>query len=142
MPYESVIAPCTLQSYLQTQYHVYAEPPFTLEVGKVSAALHAAHRRQKTTTSAYLTASNPFSEALNPSDNKIRQHSLAQTLTQRSLVFLPGLGRHPDNPGFGEESFLVFGLTLVAAKVLGERFDQNAIIWSDADAVPQLILLR
>ena len=41
-----------------------------------------------------------------------------------------------------EESFLVYGLTLEAAKALGTRLEQNAFIWSGEDAVPQLILLR
>jgi len=34
------------------------------------------------------------------------------------------------------------GLSLEASKSLGARFEQNAIVWSGADAVPQLILLR
>ncbi len=52
------------------------------------------------------------------------------------------IGQHPSNSWAGEESFLVFGVSLEAAKALGRRFEQNAIVWSAADAVPQLILLR
>jgi hypothetical protein len=33
-------------------------------------------------------------------------------------------------------------LKLEAAKTLGRALRQNAIVWSDADAVPRLILLR
>jgi hypothetical protein len=32
-------------------------------------------------------------------------------------------------------------LALEAAKTSGTRMEQNAIVWSGADAVPQLILL-
>ena len=53
-----------------------------------------------------------------------------------------GLGQHPTNGWSGEVSYLILGLTLEAAKVLGARHEQNAIVWSDADALPQLILLR
>ena len=42
----------------------------------------------------------------------------------------------------GEASYLIFGLTLEAAKMLGMRLEQNAIVWAGVDAVPQLILLR
>jgi hypothetical protein len=52
------------------------------------------------------------------------------------------IGQHPSNAWAGEESFLCFGISLEAAKALGRRFEQNAIVWSAADAIPQLILLR
>ena len=34
------------------------------------------------------------------------------------------------------------GLNLDTARNFGTRFDQNAVVWNAADAVPQLILLR
>jgi hypothetical protein len=33
-------------------------------------------------------------------------------------------------------------MSLEAAKKLANQFAQNAIVWCDADAIPQLILLR
>jgi hypothetical protein len=52
------------------------------------------------------------------------------------------MGQHPSNKWPGEEIFLVLGLYFEAAKALGERFGQNAIVWCGIDAVPQLIVLR
>jgi hypothetical protein len=49
---------------------------------------------------------------------------------------------HRSNHLSGEASYLIFGLTLEAAKALRTRLEQNAIVWTGADAVPQLILLR
>ena len=49
------------------------------------------------------------------------------------------------NLQYGEsqmESFLVLGMTLNAAKDLGKKFKQNAIVWSDQSTISQLILLR
>jgi hypothetical protein len=60
----------------------------------------------------------------------------------RSLAFLPGIRQHPENGWPDEESFLVFGLTLQAARTLGAHWLQNALIWTGSDALPQLILLR
>jgi hypothetical protein len=59
------------------------------------------------------------------------QHSLA-----KSKIFL-----------MEQELFMVcktlFGLCVgEQAQALGAEFGQNAIVWADADAVPQLILLR
>lgn len=138
----SVIDPPTLQAYLETDYRVHGEPGFTLRVGRASAELLAAHKRRRTDCSAFLTACNPFSQPLDAAANAARQASLAKELSSRSLAFLPGVGQHPSNGWPGEDSFLVFGLTLEAAKALGTRLEQNGLVWSGADAVPQLILLR
>jgi hypothetical protein len=138
----SAIDPPTLQAYLETDYRVHGEPGFTLRVGRASAELLAAHKRRRTDCSAFLTACNPFSQPLDAAANAARQAALAKELSSRSLAFLPGVGQHPSNGWPGEDSFLVFGLTLEAAKALGTRLEQNGIVWSGADAVPQLILLR
>ena len=138
----SAIDPRTVQAYLETEYRVHGKPGFTLRVGQASADLLSAHKRQKADCSAFLTACNPFSEPFDVAANAERQAALAKELSRRSLMFLPGIGQPPSNEWPGEESFLVFGLTLEAAKVLGSKFEQNGFIWTGADAVPQLILLR
>ncbi len=121
---------------------MHGPPGFTLRVGSASADLLRAHARHGADCSAFLTACNPFSRSLDAQTNAARQAALAQTLTGRGLAFLPGVGRHPSNGWPGEDSFLVFGLALEEAKGLGARLEQNAIVWSGADAVPRLILLR
>ena len=138
----STIDSVTVQSYRETEYRVFAEPVFTLRVGQASAELLAAHKFHRTDCSAFLTACNPYSQAFDAASNAQRQLGLVKELKQRSLAFAPGIGQHPGNGWPGEDSFLVYGLTLAAAKALGTRLEQNAFIWSGADAVPQLILLR
>lgn len=138
----SLIDSTIVQAYRETEYRVFAEPAFILKVGQASAELLAAHKRHKTQCSAFLTACNPFSQPFDAASNAERQAALAKELRQRSLVFESGIGQHPGNGWPGEESFLVYGLTLESAKVVGTRLEQNAFVWSGADAVPQLILLR
>lgn len=132
----------TIQAYLETEYHVYGNPHVTLRVGQPSAQLLSAHRHQKTDCSAFLTACNPFSKPFSEASNAARQIALTNELSSRGLVFLPGIGQHPSNQWPGEDSFLIFGLNLDAAKMLGTRFEQNGFIWTGADAIPQLILLK
>ena len=67
---------------------------------------------------------------------------LKNVLRARSLRWLEGLGQHPSNQWPGEPSVLILGLSLAAAKVLAEDFEQNAFVWSGAGAMPQLVLLR
>jgi hypothetical protein len=57
-------------------------------------------------------------------------------------VILDGFGQDPAGQWDGEDSFLVLGISLEAAKKLGSQFEQNAIVWADSNAVPKLFLLR
>lgn len=134
--------PRTVQDYMETEYRVHGEPGFILRVGQASADLLSAHNRQKADCSAFLTVCNSFSEPFDGAANAARQAALAIALSRRSPIFLPGIGQHLSNEWPGEYSFLVFALTLEAAKVLGSKFERNGFVWNRADAVPQLILLR
>lgn len=100
------------------------------------------HEAAHAESSAFSTACNPFSDACDDATNAQRQDALAQELTQLSLRFFDGIGQHPSNAWPGEPSFLVLGISLESARGLGERYEQNAIVWAGADAVPQLVLLR
>ena len=121
---------------------MHGDAAFVLQIGKVSPDLLSLYERHSVDCAAFLTGCNPFSQEVSEPENRERQQSLATELTRRSLSFLKGIGQHPSNNWPGEESLLVLGLNLEAAKTLGERFEQNAIVWCGADGVPQLIVLR
>ena len=142
MLFESTLDAATVQAYRDTEYQAHGDAPFTLRVGQASAALSAAHQRHRVDCSAYLTACNPAGLHLDDAANAQRHAALGRELGQRSRASLPGVGSHPSHERPGEASYLTFGLSLEAAKTLGTRLDQNAIVWIGADAVPQLILLR
>jgi hypothetical protein len=135
----SDIDPDTIQAYLDTEFRVFGDSPFVIHVGQASEELASAHKSHRVECSAFITAWNPFSQVLSVENNQERQEALAKELARRSLSYVKGMGQHKSNQWTGEESFLVFGLTLEAAKTLGSKLEQNAIVWSGKDAVPQLI---
>ena len=137
-----IIDPATRQSYLETHYHVLGQTPFTLEVGIANVSLEKQYKAHRVESCAFITACNPFSQSLEESVNADLHAAFALELRQHSLMFEEGLGQHPSGQWPGEASYLVWGLSLEAAKKLGIKHDQNAIIWCGLDAVPQLILLR
>jgi hypothetical protein len=139
---ESVIQPDLIQAYIETEFHVLAASPFVLGIGRVSSELLLTHQMHRVECSTFLTACNPFSQALTDEANELRQKTLEAELATHSLEFLGGIGQHPSNQWPGEPSFLILGLTLEAAKKLCHRFEQNAFVWSGSDGTPQLILLR
>lgn len=139
---DSKIPRGTIQAYLETHYHVAGDTPTTLQVDQFNPTLASLHKARQVTGSVFVTACNPFSQDLGPEANAAQQATLAHELEQLGLEFVEGVGQHPSNNWPGEASYLVFGTTLDAAKALGEKHGQNAIIWCGADAVPRLILLR
>ena len=139
---DSIIDQRSIQAYLETDYHVLCEVPLTLNIGVANAGLAALHKTHSVESSAYVTACNPYSQALDDSVNDTRQGVLARELQHRSLSYIEGIGQHPRNGWMGEPSFLVLGLSREAAKALGNRHEQNAIVWCGLDAVPELVLLR
>lgn len=138
----SLIPADTLAAYRQTHYHVCAAAPFVLRIGQRCAALRAAHARRAVKSSAFVSACNPGSDRLDETSNAARHRALVRELTQAGHAFLEGVGRHPSNGWPPEPSVLVFGFGREAARALGQRLEQNALLWNGPDAVPQLILLR
>lgn len=139
---DSTIDEQSIQAYLDTDYHVRGATPLTLKVGIPNTGLAALHKTHSVESSAYVTASNPFSQALDDSANDARQVVLAGELHQQGLTYIKGIGQHPTNGWTGEQSFLVLGLSREDARMLGARHEQNAIVWCGPNAVPELVLLR
>lgn len=139
---DSSIDAATIQAYLETEYRIDGDTPAILKVGTVCPELAALHESNHTVCSAFITACNPFSQALDEASNASRQRALLQELRRRGLASVEGIGQHPSNQWPGEPSFLVFGLGMEDATELGASLEQNAIVWSGSDALPQLILLR
>ena len=127
---------------METDYHVLCEVTVTLNIGATNAGLAALHKTHSIKSSAYVSACNPFSQALDDSANNARQAVLARELQQHGLTYIKGIGQHPMNGWTGEQSFLVLGLSREDAKMLGARHEQNAVVWCDQDAKTELVLLR
>jgi hypothetical protein len=139
---KSRIGADVLQAYRATSYGVDAVTPFAVCVGQASTPLHNLMVLHQCHSAAYITACNPLGRCLGDADNARRQAALAQHLWQKGYVFFTGEGIGVDDRWAAEPSFLVLGIPLLAAKAVGHRWRQNAILWCGADAVPQLVLLR
>lgn len=143
---DTALSPELIQAFLETHYRVHQQgpdaPPLTLRVGQASAVLAALHQAHGVDCGAFLTAYNPFAQKVDETSNQSRQEDLRQELSSRSLIFLPGEGQHPTNGWPAEPSVLVLGLSLEAAKVMGRKYEQAAIVWIGPTGVPELVLLQ
>ena len=133
--------PELIRAYKVTNFHVKAEPAFTLNIDIESPELKRLLKKHCVSNAAFITAWNPYSKTLSSEENKARNSMLENELKLLSLKFIEGFGQDPLGKWAGEDGFLVLGISLEVSKKLGVQFDQNAIVCADSDALPNLILL-
>ena len=142
MKCESLISPETIQAYRETEFRVFVGDMVVLKISKKNEELVGLFKGHRSEACAFITAYNPLGELLSSEQNSDLQKQLEEEIKFRGLAYIAGEGKHPVGDWPGEPSYLVFDLSLEAAKTLGRKFNQNAIVWCDLDTAPQLILLR
>lgn len=138
----SLISPETIQAYRETEFRVFSEASLVLKISEKCEDLMGLYKTHRSETCAFITACNPLGELISNEQNSDLQKRLEEEIQFRGLTYIAGEGKHPVGDWPGEPSYLVFDLSLEAAKTLGRKFNQNAIVWCGPDAVPELILLR
>ena len=139
---ESAIPAATINAYLATDYRVMAAEPFVLNIGRASPELGLRFKLDRIDSAAFITAWNPFGELTSDSENRAAQQELLAEIKALGLPYLDGAGQDPSGLWPGEPGFLVFGISLGAAKKLAGQFRQNGFVYAGSDATPRLILLR
>jgi hypothetical protein len=140
--HRQVIDAATVLAYQQSEYRVHGSVPIILQVGVRSAQLAILQQVHRTDCSAFVTACNPLGVLIDDAVNTQRQEALAAEISRLGHIAIGGLGQHPTGQWPAEPSFLVLGLSRAGAQQLGRQFEQNAVLWANADATPQLLLLR
>ena len=136
---QTQLSPEVIQAYLETNYQA---GDILLQVGLESRRLQAAMAEYGVTGCVFITAWNPYSQANDDVSNAKAQDLLRSEVGLRGWPAVEGFGKHPSNDWPAEASLLVFGPGREEARALGRRFGQNAVVWTDYNAVPQLELLQ
>jgi hypothetical protein len=90
---------------------------------------------------AYLTACNPYSQALTEQQNEARLADLRRRLRAADARFLEGIASVPAE-AWSEPSLLVTGVPLQQVDALAREFEQNAVVFVPRDACPRLRVYR
>lgn len=137
------IHPDKLRAYLATDYRLgHTEQDIVLNIGVRCERLAALFASSGVACGAFLTAYNPRGAIQSDKANERGHAELAGLLRDQGLQVIEGSGSEEATQWPAEKSYFALGLQLDAAKQIGRHFDQDAIVWVCADAVPQLILLR
>lgn len=132
-----LLSPQLIAAYEQADYVVHGR--FVLKVGRRSAALDALMEEHGATRAAFVTAVNPRGEKLGDEENRTALAALEASL---GYPFYRGEGRDPEHHWPAEPSLLVVGIARGEAEALGRAFRQNAIVYAEKGAAPQLVMLR
>lgn len=128
-----------IAAYRSTDYHVLANPPFTLHVDQESIELVTQMARHGVSSAVFITAANPTSKQLDEDENSRLNAELAAIVVASGYTHLPGVGIHPSGNWPPENSLLVLGAPLSWGVATARQFDQNAILFANADGIPALI---
>ena len=129
-----------LAAYQRTEYCVDDQRhAFVLRIDEPSRELRACHDAFGVTCSTFITAWNPRSTPAPRHKNDAAMAQLERELSAMGLRWLRGKGVDPSGDWPGEPSLLVLGLDASGARELARRFDQNAVVYAAADAVPRLL---
>lgn len=140
---DTAISDELVAAYRATEYRVTSSTdPVVLRIDRQSEDLINLFARAGKTGATFITAENPFSESLTESENAANQARLYQDLTASGATIFEGYGQGEDPAWPAEASYLAIGISREQACELGCKYQQNAIIWIDADGVPELLLLR
>lgn len=140
---ESSIPTALLEAYGGTHSRVrYGRHDFTLQIGKYSQEVADLFQQTNSASAVFITADNPFSEVASDLDNVASNRVLLDRLKNLAVAVYEGAGQDAEGKWPAETSYLALGISRLQAATLGIEFRQNAVVWTDQDAIPELVLLR
>ena len=131
-----LLSPQLIAAYEGADYVVPGH--FTLKVGRRSAPLDALLEAQGAASATFVTPANPRGEKRSEAQNLA---ALAELEACLAYPFHRGEGRDPDGIWPAEPSLLVVGIARGEAEALGRALRQNAIVFIEKGAAPELVML-
>lgn len=128
-----------LEAYKNTKYKV-SQQDIVIEINKFNDKLNELLHKYNSTEWAFITAFNPYSKVLTQDEN-IERHNELKELTTSYIIF-EGHGVGDDPKWEPELSLFIIGITKADAILVGEKFEQNAIVCGEINSTPELIILN
>ncbi len=125
----------TWEAYSTTTYRMKSE-------GSEDVEIRLQQRSPVPGPMAYITADNPGSRQLPVGENDRRRAALRAALTDSGYEVISGESIDDDGSWPTERGFWIRGLNRDEARAMGGRFEQNAILFVDAQSSVELIDCR
>lgn len=128
-------------SYRQAEYVVYGAPDLVIRIGEANDVLDSVLDEEGAESAAYLTAANPGGVLQDERANALSCAALHQALADAGYKCYLGEGRDPSGDWPAEPSILAVGISRHEAEVIGRSYEQNAIVFIERGAAPELVAL-
>ncbi len=112
-----------------------------LRIGDRSDGIVAFHDEYGVVESAYVTAHNPASQAIDAASNAVRQASLEHDIATAGFRYRQGIARDPNGVWPDEDGCLIFGIDVERAHEFARRYGQLAFLHIGRGGVPRLIVV-
>lgn len=129
-------------AYKAAHYVVFGEPDIILKVDEPNAHLEALLEAKRAACAAFISAANPRGEPRGLVRNVIAFQALKILVRKSRYLCFEGEGRDPTGVWRPEGSVLVLDMPRAEAEALGNRFEQNAIVYVEKGGAPELVVLR
>lgn len=127
------------KAYEQAIYEVYdGQKTIEIKIGQNCPSLDYLIAQSALPTWALITAANPYSQPLSTPENQRRDQRLSKHLQGLELPLIPALGKDPTGVWSPEPSWLILGITRQKAIAIGQKFEQNAIVYGELNQAAEL----
>lgn len=133
-----MITTTLLEAYKATCYEII-DPKVAIFIGQENEALQTFLKENEITNWCFITAWNPFSNALPTEENSALNESLRLDLKDYKILEAQGkdtIGNWPPEP-----SFFVANISEDQAIALGKKYQQNAIVYGTINETARIITL-
>ena len=127
-----------IQAYKATCYSIL-NPKIDIYLEKENEALKSFLKEQSLDSWCFITAWNPFSKALSIEENTALNKKLEADLIHYAIF--PAIGKDTLGKWSPEISFFVGNISKEQAMFLGKKYEQNAIVFWDAQKKADLVIL-
>jgi Protein of unknown function (DUF3293) len=135
---QAEIAALTI-AYEQAIYEVYdGQETIEIKIGQNCPRLDSLIAHSDYPTWALITAANPYSQPLSARENQRRDRRLSKHLKGLQLSLIPAMGKDPTGIWTPEPSWLILGIARPNAIAIGQKFEQNAIVYGELNQAAEL----
>ena len=136
-----MLTPELITAYQNANYYVLEQEQFNFQIGVYSQDFKNLFEQYNVNNGSFISAYNPRSQPTVQIQNKNKHRQFKNRLLSDSLLFLEAVSTDPSGNWPPEYGFLVLGINKNKAIQFGISLRQNAIVYIDFKAVPELILV-
>ena len=129
-----------VQELTETDYAVYHNPPFTMNIGEACPGLQKLMAVRNALSVALITPFDPF-RRLREKQKLMYLLCLKAHLRVCRLGYIDAIGIswHASTNARGDAGVLILGMEKGAAKSLSRHYEQHVLVWATSDGVPELV---